>query len=255
MLLFGAAESIGSGNLQVKAVLEYLSSINLLLGIFNLLPGFPLDGGRVLRAIVWRRTKDFARATVIATSVSRAVAMLLIVGGILLAFGGAGFEGIWIAFIGWYIESAAGNTQAQVQVHNFLEGVHVSNVMNTDFQTVVPALPVAQLVEQYIVGSHQRSFPVFGGGKLWGIVTLADVAHLPRDRWQETAVEEIMTPRERLKTATAGAPLEQVVGELQHAGVKQLVVLDDESEKVAGLISRGDLMDFLQVRQLVYRGA
>jgi CBS domain-containing protein len=120
---------------------------------------------------------------------------------------------------------------------------------------VVPALPVSALVDEYITSSHQRSFPVFGGGRLWGIVTLTDVARVPRDRWHEVRVEQIMTPRERLKTTKADAPLEQVLGDLQHAGVKQLVVLDEDPERVVGMISRADLMDFLQVRQLVYRGA
>jgi Zn-dependent protease len=242
-------------NEQVEAVLTYLGGINLLLGLFNLLPGFPLDGGRVLRALVWGRTKDFARSTVVATSVSRSIAMLMMVGGILATLSGAGFEGVWITFIGFYIDRSASNAQRQAAVRTFLSGVTVRDAMRTEVTTVVPALPVAALVEDYITKSHQRSFPVFGGSRLWGIVTLTDVAHVPRDRWYEVRVEEIMTPRVRLKTARADAPLEEVLGDLQHAGVKQLVVLEDDPERVAGMISRADLMDFLQVRQLVYRGA
>jgi Zn-dependent protease/predicted transcriptional regulator len=254
-ILLAVGLGVGGPSEQVAAVINYLGSINIILGAFNLLPAFPLDGGRVLRAALWRRNNDLSRATVTATTVSRRIGILMIVGGVLATFVGAGFGGLWIAFIGWYIEGAARQTQQQAEGHDFLKGVRVRDAMRTDFRTVVPALPLAALVEEYIVGSHQRSFPVFGGGKLWGIVTLSDVAQVPRDRWQDVPVEQIMTPRERLKTTTADTPLEQVLGELQHVGVKQLIVLDEESERVVGLLSRADLMDFLQVRRLVYRGA
>ncbi|MHB8577053.1 MAG: site-2 protease family protein [Dehalococcoidia bacterium] len=243
--------AFGGTSGQVKAVLEYLASINVLLGLFNLIPGFPLDGGRVLRAIVWQRTKSLLRATVVVVGVSRTVGFLMIFVGVLITFNGGGFGGLWIAFIGWFLENAAGAALSQMSLHNTFGGVTVRDAMRTAFRTVVPALPISSLVEDYIAGSHERSFPVYGGSHLWGIVTLADVAHVPKERWPETPVEQIMTPRERLKTALAEAPIETIVGDLQRDGVKQLVVLEGDPERVAGLISRADLMDYLQVHQLL----
>jgi Zn-dependent protease len=241
----------GAISKQVKALFEYLATINLLVGLFNLIPGFPLDGGRVLRSIVWRRTRSIFRATVTAVVVSRAVAFVMIFGGVLAIFATGSFEGLWIAFIGWFLDNAASSSLQQLSVHRILGGVRVREAMRGEVQTVVPALPVSSLVEDYIATGHQRSFPVFGGGRLWGIVSLSDVAKLPRDRWQETRVEQIMTPRERLRSVDADDLLEHVVGDLQHAGVSQLPVLAHDPERVIGMIGRADLMDFLQVRQLL----
>ncbi|HLZ68640.1 MAG TPA: site-2 protease family protein [Dehalococcoidia bacterium] len=242
-----------AGNISepVKATLIYLGTVNLLLGIFNLLPGFPLDGGRVLRSLVWRATGSPVRGTVVAASVGRLIGFLMIIGGVIATFSGAGFSGLWIAFIGWFLDNAASASLQQTAVHGVLSGARVADAMTTDFKTVVPALPVEALVEEYIQGSHQRSFPVFGGGTLWGIVSLTDVAHLPRDRWAETPVERIMTPRERVKTTTSDTPIEQALPALQRSGVKQLVVLGGEPERVVGLLSRADVMDYLQVRHLL----
>lgn len=252
-ICFALTPALGATGQQVKAVLVYLGTINLLLGVFNLLPGFPLDGGRVLRSIVWGATHSPVRSTIVAASVGRFIGFLMIIGGVIATFSGAGFSGLWIAFIGWFLDNAASASLQQAAVHGVLSGARVADAMTTDFKTVVPALPVEALVEEYIKGSHQRSFPVFGGGQLWGIVSLADVAHLPRDRWGETPVEQIMTPRERMKTTTSDTPIEVALPELQRSGVKQLVVVDGQPERVTGLLSRADLMDFLQVRQLLAR--
>jgi Zn-dependent protease/CBS domain-containing protein len=245
--------AVGSGSPQVKATLEYLGSVNLILGVFNMIPGFPLDGGRVLRSAVWGATHSMYRATVVAASVSRFVAFLMIFGGVIATFTGVGWQGLWIAFIGWFLDNAASSSLQQTSIHAVLGNARVRDAMRTDVATVVPALPVSSLVDDYIKTGHQRGFPVYGGGKLWGIVTLADVAHVSRDRWTETRVEEIMTPRERLRTTDADTRLESVFEPLQHAGVKQLIVVEKDTDGVAGLLSRADLLDFLKVRQLVTR--
>jgi Zn-dependent protease len=239
---------------QVEAILAYLATVNVLVGLFNLIPGFPLDGGRILRAIVWGLTGDLLRATAVATLVGRGVAFLMIFGGIWFAFNGAGFQGLWIAFVGWFLDNAAVATNQQTLLHALLGGARVRQAMRTEFTTVPPALPVAALVDEHFLSRQQRAFPVWGGDRLWGMVTLTDVARLPRDRWPTTSVEEIMTPRDRLVTTTADAPLEKALAELQDHGVNQIPVLEPGSERVVGLLSRSDVMNFLHVRQQLFGG-
>lgn len=237
----------------VEATLAYLATINVLVGLFNLLPGFPLDGGRVLRSAIWKRTRSLAGATTAAVGVSELIALTMIVVGIFLTFATGSFSGLWLAFIGWFLSQSAATAGRQPVAQALFDGVTVRDVMRNDFESVRPALPVEQLVEEHMLHGHQRGFPVVGGGQLWGIITLADVARLPRARWAETPVEQVMTPRQRLKVAHAADTLAQVMSEFQRDGVKQLIVLpsEGESETPVGIVSREDVMDFINLRRLI----
>jgi Zn-dependent protease/CBS domain-containing protein len=234
----------------VEATLAYLGSINLLLGVFNLLPGFPLDGGRVLRSVLWERTKSFARATIQAVRVSRVIAIGMIVLGLYIALAGAVISGLWLAFIGWFLEQSAAASAQAVPLQSVLDKARVGDVMITEFTTVPPALPVEALVDGPMLHGHQRGFPVVGGSKLWGIVTLTDVSRLPRDRWATTPVEEIMTPRSQLKVTHPNETLAQVLQEFRRDGVKQLVVINKETDLPVGLVSRDDVLHYINVLML-----
>lgn len=235
----------------VEATLDYLGSINILLGLFNLLPGFPLDGGRVLRSALWERSKSLAKATAQSVAVSKALAIGMIVLGLFIALAGAVVSGLWLAFIGWFLEQSASSSGQAGTVNTLLDSAHVRDVMIDEFETVRPALPIEVLMEGAMLHGHQRGFPVVGGGKLWGIVTLTDIAHAPRDRWATTSVEEVMTPRDRLKVAHASDTLAQVIQEFRRDGVKQLVVLGDEGDTPVGMVSRDDVLHYLNVRRLL----
>ena len=235
----------------IEATLDYLGSINILLGLFNLLPGFPLDGGRVLRSALWERSKSLAKATAQSVAVSKALAIGMIVVGLFIALAGAVISGLWLAFIGWFLEQSASSSGQAGTVNTLLDSAHVLDVMIDEFETVRPALPVEALMEGAMLHGHQRGFPVVGGGKLWGIVTLTDIAHTPRDRWATTPVEDVMTPRERLKVAHANDTLAQVIQEFRRDGVKQLVVLGDEGDLPVGMVSRDDVLHYLNVRRLL----
>ncbi len=235
----------------VEATLDYLGSVNILLGIFNLLPGFPLDGGRVLRSALWERSKSLAKATAQSVRVSQVLAISMIVLGLFIALAGAVVSGLWLAFIGWFLEQSASSSGQAGTVNTLLDSAHVRDVMVGEFETVRPALPIEALIEGSMLHGHQRGFPVVGGGKLWGIVTLTDCAHAPRDRWATTPVEEVMTPRERLKVAHANDTLAQVIQEFRRDGVKQLVVLGDEGDTPVGMVSRDDVLHYLNVRRLL----
>jgi Zn-dependent protease/CBS domain-containing protein len=235
----------------VEATLGYLGTINLLLGIFNMLPAFPLDGGRVLRSALWKRTNSLATATQRAVRISHMLAIGMIVLGLFIALAGAIESGLWLAFIGWFLQQSAASSGQAGTVNTLLDSMHVRDVMITEFEAVRPALPLDQLVEEKMLHGQQRGFPVIGGGKLWGIVTLTDVARVPRDRWPTTPAEDVMTPRSRLKVAHANDTLAQVVQEFRRDGVKQLVVLDAESNMPVGMVSRDDVLHYLNVRRLL----
>ena len=178
------------------AFLYIIGYLNLVLAIFNLLPGFPLDGGRVLRSIIWSATGSLLKATNIAAAVGRFFGWALIIVGLLSVFGFVGLGllgGIWLAFIGWFLSSAADSSRKQVLLNELLAGRKVRDIMSPRPETVTTDLPVDELVSGIFNRQHGRAVPVCQGGKLIGIVTITDVKGLPRDRWAGTTVGDIMT--------------------------------------------------------------
>ena len=182
-------------------MLLWLGSINILLAVFNMIPGFPLDGGRVLRSILWAITGNLRRATQMASQVGQIVAWLFIVAGIMMVFGydfpllGTGLiNGLWIAFIGWFLNSAALQSYRQVVIHDMLHGVPVARLMRSNPPTVSSNVSISSLVHDYVMGTDDHAFPVIDDGQLVGIVTLEDIRSVGRDTWDSRHVQEIMTP-------------------------------------------------------------
>jgi Zn-dependent protease/CBS domain-containing protein len=229
------------------ALLYCLTTVNLMVAIFNIIPGFPLDGGRVLRAILWGATKSMERGTVIATTVGQVVAFLFIGYGIWLIFSEGNFiSGVWIGFIGWFLNSAAEATRRQVQVQERFRGVKVANVMSPDPPFVSPSLSVRDLVEQHILRGGLRALPVVQDNRIVGLVTLTDIKHLPEPEWSSNSVGAIMT-RLSLKTIGPDASVTRALERLVEDDVNQLLVLDAEGT-LLGILTRGDVMRFLQLR-------
>ncbi len=237
----------------VATMLLWLGPINLILGIFNLIPGFPLDGGRVLRSILWAATHNLRRATFWATWVGRIVAWAFIVAGVAMIFGvnipllGGGFiSGLWLAFIGWFLSSAATSSYQQVVVHDLLEGVPVAKLMRNDVHVVPPDASVADLTYRWIMGTDERAFPVMENDCLVGLVCLEDVRKVPREQWDTTRVRDIMTPTDQLATVTPGEDAGEALDELARRDVRQVPVV--ENCRVVGLLRRRDIMRWLQVQ-------
>ncbi|OGN89864.1 MAG: hypothetical protein A2158_05240, partial [Chloroflexi bacterium RBG_13_46_14] len=178
----------------VAAISYYLGLINILLGVFNLIPGFPLDGGRVLRSLIWWRTRNMQRATKIASNIGRAIGFLFIFGGIWLAFTGNFFNGIWLVLIGWFLETAASGSYRQILIQDMLKGHTASEVMSRDCTVVPPDITVESLVNEHILSSGRRCFPVVSGSHTEGLVTLSNVRSVPRDARKTTLVRDAMTP-------------------------------------------------------------
>jgi Zn-dependent protease/CBS domain-containing protein len=244
----GAIAALG----PVATLLLWLGPINILLGVFNMIPGFPLDGGRILRSILWAATNNLRRATRWATRVGQAVAWLLILTGVAMIFGvqvpffGAGIiGGIWLAFIGWFLNSAAVQSYHQVVIQDVLEDVPVWRLMRADVPTVRPDIPVSALTYEHVMGTDERAFPVLDGNRLVGLVTLEDIRKLSRDDWETTLVHQIMTPAADLVSVTPDEESAEALNKLARKDVRQLPVLQDG--QVVGMLRRRDIMRWLQL--------
>ncbi len=236
---------------QLAALIGWLGFINILLGIFNLIPGFPMDGGRVLRAILWRLRGDRLRATRNAALVGRLFAYLLIGFGVFLALrpGGSIFSGLWLALIGWFLSNAAEATMAQAGVEHSLRGVRVRDAMELDPPAVSPNVPVDDLVQERLLRGEDRSFLVrHDDGGLAGIVTLGDVRRLPRESWPGVRVTDIMTRFADLATIGPDAPMADALRLLQEREIGQLPVVEDDSRNPVGLVTRRWILRLLEAR-------
>jgi Zn-dependent protease/predicted transcriptional regulator len=234
-------------------ILLWLGSTNLILGVFNMVPGFPLDGGRVLRSILWAATGSFRRGTRWASWVGQAIAFLMIAAGIAMVFGaqipffGTGLlSGLWLAFIGWFLQSAAQQSYQQVAIHDLLGGVQVQRMMRRDPPTCEPGCTISSLVHDHIMGTDDHAFPVLEEGRMVGLVTLEDVRKVQRDHWDVTTVSDIMTPTEKLITASPEEDAAGALDKLTQRDVNQLPVLRDGM--LVGLLRRRDIIRYLQLQ-------
>ncbi|HVL34768.1 MAG TPA: site-2 protease family protein [Burkholderiales bacterium] len=234
-------------------LLLWLGQINVLLAVFNLVPGFPLDGGRVLRAILWGITGNLRRATRWAAGMGQAFAWVLIATGLLMVLGvrvpifGVGIGGLWLAFIGWFLYSAALMSYRQLLTRESLEGVPVSRLMGTRFEAVAPRISVQELVDAHLLRSGQRAFPVLDGERLAGMACLEDVKRVAPEERAATTVERIMTPRERLHTVAPTDDAYEALSRMGELRVNQLPVV--ERGRMLGLLRREDVLNWLALRQ------
>jgi Zn-dependent protease/predicted transcriptional regulator len=231
----------------------WLGSINILLGVFNMVPGFPLDGGRVLRSILWAVTRNLKRATRWATFVGQLVAWGFIVTGVAMVFGfqvpifGTGIiGGLWLAFIGWFLNNAATASYQHVVVQGMLEGVQVSRLMRPEVQAVESYIPLSTLVYDHIIGSEDSAFPVLENDRLVGLVSMDDVKKITREKWDTTSVREVMTPAEVLVTVSPREDVTEALDKLTRKDVHQLPVVS--AGQLVGLLRQKDIMRWLQLQ-------
>jgi CBS domain-containing protein len=230
-------------------VLVWLGYINIALAVFNMIPGFPLDGGRVLRSIVWAITKNADRSTRIAARVGQVVAFLFILDGIWRFFSGAGFGSLWIAFIGWFLMDAAKASYAEVETTAALRGVRVSEVMSRDCVIVNRGMSLQEFVDAYLLQTGRRCFAVEDRGRLLGLITPRDVGKIPRDRWDVTTVREAMRPLEELHIVTPDTPVLDALKLVARNDVNQLPVVVNGT--LQGIVSRSQLVQLMQVRSVL----
>lgn len=251
-IFWGVLQGISDRTTPVAAIVGYLALINLLLGAFNLIPAFPLDGGRVLRSILWGEMKSVTRATNVAASVGRFFGWAMIAYGLFALLTGNFLQGIWIAFIGWFLSSAAEASRQEVTLREHLKGIAVKDLMDPTPDTIGPETTVQEVVQRIFQQRRRRAVPVVQNSQLLGIVTLADVKELPMQQWSSTPVSKIMT-KEPLCGATPDEDLSTAMREMAQRDLNQLVVC--QQGHLAGLLSRADIIHHLNVKQELGIGA
>lgn len=236
----------------LRTLLLWLGPINILVGLFNLIPGFPLDGGRILRSILWAITRNLRRATHAASLVGQAVAWLMILVGVAMIFGvrlpffGTGFiSGLWLIFIGWFLNSAAAQSYRQVVIEDILAGVPVSQLMRMNPLGVPAAISIGDLVQNYMMGTEDQSFPVMSGGEFVGIVTVEDVRLVPHQQWAATTVAQIMTPADKMAEVTPEEDAADALRELTQREASQLPVM--RNGQMIGMLRRRDIARWVQL--------
>ena len=228
------------------AVALYLVGLNAVVAIFNLLPAFPLDGGRILRAAIWGITKNLKKATYLATRVGQGFAYLLIVLGAMFLFAGAGFQGVWMALIGFFLLQGAQASYTQVVLKEALTGVAIRDIMVKDVVTVPPDLRVRQLINDYFLTHGYGGFPVVENGRVLGLASLSDVKRAATDDYDRLTVRELMTP---LTDQLIIAPEEDVSVAFQRMAegdLGRLAVM--ERDRMVGLVTKTGLSRFLQMK-------
>ena len=244
---FYAVQPLVSGIQPLLGLVKYLAYINLALVVFNLIPGFPLDGGRVFRAIVWALTKNMRRATLIAASVGRFFGLLFIFLGVLKVFAGDIGDGLWIALIGFFLDNAAAAQLQQVMFQGLLEGHKVLQAMSSQCPAVPGDLTLQQLVDEHVLIGSRRCFLITRGQDTVGLMTLHRIKEVPRREWATTSVAEVMLPLEQSKRTDPDTELWTALQQMDRDGVNQLPVTRDN--QVIGMLSREDVITFLRTLQ------
>jgi Zn-dependent protease/CBS domain-containing protein len=232
--------------LSVIGVAWYMALINAVLAAFNLIPGFPLDGGRLLRSVLWYWKGNLRRATAIASRIGSGFGMLLIVLGVVEVLLGDWLGGLWSGLIGLFLRNAAAGSYQQLLVRQSLEGTPISQFMNPNPVTVPPDTPVGRLVDDYIYRHHYKMFPIVDQGRLVGCVTMQQVKSVPREQWSTVTVGQIGRSCAEANTVPPQADAMKVLGLMNRTHVSRVMVADDG--RLVGIVSLRDLLRFLAVR-------
>jgi Zn-dependent protease/CBS domain-containing protein len=243
----------------IATLMLWLGPINILLAVFNMVPGFPLDGGRILRSILWAITNNMRRATRWATLVGQLVAWLFILTGIAMVFGitvpffGTGIlGGLWLAFIGWFLNNAASASYQHAVVQDMLNGVTVSRLMRPHTTSVESYLSLNALVYEYIIGKDERTFPVVLNDQLVGMISLEDVRKVPREEWERTRVSDIMIPAENLDIVSPHEDANNALEKISRRDARSIPVV--QSGQLVGVLRRRDIVRWLQLQDNAVTG-
>jgi Zn-dependent protease/CBS domain-containing protein len=246
LLKLVAGTAAARAGTPLVAMLSWLSYINFALAGFNMIPGYPLDGGRMLRAILWWKTGQMDRATRLASKVGQGVGVLFIIWGIAQYFDGAGIGGLWISFIGWFLLTAAGESYARVGLTQTFEGVTAGDVMTNDCPTLDGNLNIEHFVHDELLRTGRRCFVITQNGKIAGLLTPHEVKEIDRVRWPYTTLSDIMRPLEDLHTVPPETPLKNALEIMGKEDLNQLPVMTDGH--LAGILSRAHIVDYLRTR-------
>jgi len=231
---------------NVESVIGYLAWINITLAIFNLIPGFPLDGGRVLRSILWGSTGNLVKATSTAGRVGQFIGWAMIAFGLYQALSGNFLGGLWIAFIGWFLNTTADASRKEITLRERLSHIKVRELMNPDIVTIRPETIVEEMVMNIFRKQHGRAVPVCQDGRLIGIATITDVKKIPQDKWASTPVKQMMTTGP-LYTVSPEDNLNTALGLIAQHDINQVLI--KEQDRCVGVLSRADIIHLIQMSQ------
>lgn len=234
----------------IGAVASYLAIINVAVGVFNMLPGYPLDGGRVLRAALWARSRNMLKATKWAASAGSFISVGLMAIGAISALGGNFVGGVWFIVIGWFLRNTSEQAYQQLLMRSTLEGAKVSELVSRAYEPAPPDISLAELVSDYMLRRSQRSVPIVVAGDLLGLVTMDDLRRVPQDQWATTSAFRAMTPREKLYTVSPDDELTLALELMARHDVHQLPVIGGGREFL-GFITRADILRRIQIRTAV----
>jgi Zn-dependent protease/predicted transcriptional regulator len=254
-VLFGIIAGVGRDVLPtpLAGTFGYLAWVNLLLAVFNLVPGFPLDGGRVLRSAIWRATGSFARATRIASMSGQAVGWLLVALGVVSLLAGNLAGGIWFAFIGWFLVQAARASYQELQLRHMLRGVEAEDVMARDLLRIPSELSLQDAVDDYFMRYDHGAFPVEEQGRTIGLLTLRGVRRVPRDQWSSQRARDLMVPLGDQVVVAPHDRMDDVLSKLQDSEAGRVLVVQDG--EVVGIITPSDLTRWLRRWRALDTGA
>jgi len=248
-LVFLGVNYIGGqafGQTAVGVVIGYLGIINLILAAFNLIPAFPLDGGRILRSVLWARGKDLRKATRISSRIGSGFGIFLIVMGVLDFIGGNFIGGVWLALIGMFLRSISKNSYQQLLMRKALEGEPIKRFMKTDPVTVEPSITLEDLVENYIYRYHHKLYPVTRNGELLGCVSLPQVKQFSREQWEKHTVDDVVRKCDENNTVDENTDSVRIMSRMRKNGKSRMIVT--KNGQLAGVITLKDLLEFLSLK-------
>jgi Zn-dependent protease/predicted transcriptional regulator len=244
---FYAAAQLEIGGAGGVAVTTYLALLNMILGTFNLVPAFPLDGGRVLRAVLWKFAGKM-KATRIASGIGTFFAYLLILHGVYGLVRGEGLNGVWSILIGWFLKDASAGAYQQVRLSEMLSGVRVRDLMVPNCVAIPVHISIEEAVQDYFLRYGYGGFPVEDRGSIRGLLTLSDVKRIPRENWSNTSVQAHMSPVDQRTTIAADKDITEALQQMAQSGISRLIVVDT-LQNCIGMITHNGILTRLQAQE------
>ena len=247
LAFFGVSFLVGGSQSPVRATFEYLALLNLVLGLVNILPGFPLDGGRVLRGIVWMRTQSFEKGTRAATGAGELLGGAMLAAAVVLLILTEWVTAAGVAIIGGILLIVARGEAKNLRTDTAISLLRARHLLDRSFPRVTPGASVQTIVNEHMITAGERAVVIANGDSVLGVLTVRNLAGLPRRLWPSTPAQQIMTPRADVVTVTADAPAAEVISLLVGRGVNPIPVIDEG--RMIGLITRRALLDRIQVTE------
>lgn len=248
-IIFGVIWILTVNIAPIREPVKYLAVINIVLGVFNMLPGYPLDGGRVLRSIVWRVTGNLERSTFIASTVGRVIGFMIIAVGVFFILTGNFLNGVWLAFIGWFLQSSAQRGYRQLIFETSIKGIKVGDVMNENIVNVTKDITIQDLVDDYFMKYRFGRFPVIEDEKTQrfiGVISLHDIKGVSKEEWAEVKIGDVVKTVSEIEKVNMSMEISDAIKKMGKNNLGHLVIMS--GSRLRGIITKSDVMRFIKIR-------